>query len=66
MALFEQLDSDITNLTHILGTWLESEANEQASRLPLLDRAKLYVQLTYAIEAIIFCPRHHVPSRLVD
>jgi hypothetical protein len=29
--------------------------SEQADSLPLLDRAKFYVTMTYAIDSLIFC-----------
>jgi exosome complex protein LRP1 len=34
---------------------LKSALSETSSKLPLLDKAKLYVLVTYAIESMLFC-----------
>jgi len=34
---------------------LLGDISEMANQLPLLDRAKLYVLTTYALESLLFC-----------
>jgi exosome complex protein LRP1 len=53
--LLEQLEDNIDDLEDSLELLLEAPLSETAAKLPLLDRAKLYVSITYAIESIIFC-----------
>ena len=54
-ALVEQLGDDVGTLEGALKPLLKSNTTEVASKLALLDRAKLYILITYAIEAILFC-----------
>ena len=53
--LIEQLDDSIDDLEEALAPLLKSALSDTAAKLPLLDRAKLYVLSTYAIESLIFC-----------
>ncbi len=55
IALLEQLDDEIDDLEDSLAPVLKSALSTTASKLPLLDKAKLYVLVTYAIESMIFC-----------
>lgn len=53
--LLEQLDDNIDDLEDVLAPLLRGALSDTAARLPLLDKAKLYVLVTYAIESILFC-----------
>jgi exosome complex protein LRP1 len=55
LALLEQLDDEIDDLEESLAPLLKTALSETASKLPLLDKAKLYVLVTYAIESMLFC-----------
>lgn len=53
-----QLDGNIDQLEEVLKP-LITNLNDVASRLPLLDKAKLYVLVTYSVENALFCKKHH-------
>ena len=53
--LIEQLDDNMDDLEEALAPLLKTTLADSASKLPLLDRVKLYVLSTYAIESLIFC-----------
>ncbi|KAI9708748.1 MAG: hypothetical protein M1820_003703 [Bogoriella megaspora] len=53
-TLLDNLDGDIDNIEQALQPLLERALSETTSKLPLLDKAKLYVTVAYAIESIIF------------
>lgn len=55
--LLEQLDDNIDDLEETLDPILKAPLSETAAKLPLLDRAKFYVSITYAIESILFCKK---------
>lgn len=55
ISLLELLDDDIDGLEAALAPLTEHALPDMASRLPLLDKAQLYVLVTYAIENILFC-----------
>ncbi|KAK0661508.1 Exosome complex protein [Lasiodiplodia hormozganensis] len=50
----EALADNIDDLEDSLGPLLQSALSSHASKLPLLDKAKLYTLVTYAIESILF------------
>ncbi|KAL8798170.1 MAG: hypothetical protein Q9182_006901 [Xanthomendoza sp. 2 TL-2023] len=52
--LLEILDDDIDELEDSLAPLIKHELVESASRLPLLDKAQLYILVTYAVESILF------------
>lgn len=54
LQLLEQLDDDMDDLEESLAPLLKTALSDSVSKLPLLDKAKLYVLVTYAIESIIF------------
>jgi exosome complex protein LRP1 len=54
-SLLEQLDDEIDDLEEAISTLVKAPLSESASKLPLLDKAKLYVLVTYAIESMLFC-----------
>ena len=50
----EKLNVDLDQLEAALKPVL-GDVGDVSSKLPLLDKAKLYVMVTYAIESILFC-----------
>lgn len=54
-GMIDQLDENLDNLQDALKTILSKSLGELASDYPVLDRAKLYILVTYAIESAIFC-----------
>lgn len=57
MPLIEQLDDDIDDLEDAMAPLLQKNLSDIAGKLPLLDKAQLYVLATFAIESLLFC-RH--------
>lgn len=55
LSLLEQLDGEIDDLEESLTPLVTTTLSATASKLPLLDKAKLYMLVTYAIESILFC-----------
>lgn len=55
LSLLETLDDEIDDLEESLSPLLKSALSETSSKLPLLDKAKLYVLVTYTIESTLFC-----------
>jgi len=55
LSLLEQLDDEVDDLEESLAPLLKTALSETSSKLPLLDQAKLYVLVTYAIESVLFC-----------
>ena len=55
IALLEVLDDDIDELEETLAPVTKYALGDTASKLPLLDKAQLYILVTYAIESILFC-----------
>lgn len=55
VSLIELLDDNIDDLEEALEPLLKSALSDTARKLPLLDRAQLYVLVTYSIESILFC-----------
>ncbi|KAI9050366.1 hypothetical protein LZ554_005532 [Drepanopeziza brunnea f. sp. 'monogermtubi'] len=54
MSLLETLDDEIDDLEESLEPLIKVALSETASKLPLLDKAKLYILVTYAIESMLF------------
>ena len=59
LSLLEQLDDDIDDVEDAIAPFTKKTVPEVASKLPLLDKAKLYTLVTYAIESILFCISSH-------
>ncbi|TKA23949.1 hypothetical protein B0A50_06455 [Salinomyces thailandicus] len=53
-SLVEDLDGNIDDLETALAPLLKNALSASTSKLPLLDKAKLYVLATYAIESVLF------------
>ena len=53
--LLDDLEENVDNLEVALQPLLEHALSDTASKLPVLDRAKLYTLTAYTIESILFC-----------
>ena len=53
--LLEDFEGNIDDLEDVLQPLLKLSLAESTSQLPLLDKAKTYVLITYAIESVLFC-----------
>lgn len=58
LSLLDQLDDEVDDLEEALTPLLKAALAETSSKLPLLDKAKLYTLVTYAIESLLFCAFH--------
>ncbi|RKF79676.1 putative exosome-associated family protein [Golovinomyces cichoracearum] len=54
LDLLETLDDEIDDLEESLAPLLQANLSSTASKFPLIDKAKLYVLSTYAIESLLF------------
>ncbi|KAF4220724.1 hypothetical protein CNMCM8980_007152 [Aspergillus fumigatiaffinis] len=54
LPLLEQLDDNVDDLEEALRPILESPVSETSNKLPVLDKAKFHVLVTYALESLIF------------
>lgn len=54
LPLIESLEDNIDDLEEALEPVLKNALSDTAGKLPLLDKAQLYVLITYAIESILF------------
>lgn len=55
LSLIEGLDENVDDLKEALAPFLQTALTENAAKLPLLDKAQLYVLVAYAIESLLFC-----------
>ena len=55
LNLIELLDDNVDDLEDALAPLLGNALSDVASKMPLMDRAQLYVLVTYAIESVLFC-----------
>lgn len=53
--LVEELEDNIEDLQEAIGPLVSTPLSESAIKLPVVDKAKLYVLTTYAIESLLFC-----------
>ena len=53
--LTKQLGDGIDDLSSVLSSVVKISVTASASKMPLLDRAKMYVLIVYAIESVLFC-----------
>ncbi|KAJ5469533.1 hypothetical protein N7539_009151 [Penicillium diatomitis] len=54
LPLLEQLDDGVDDLEDALQPLLGSSLNKMSKNMPILDKAKIHVLTTYAIETLIF------------
>ena len=55
LSLLGELDDNIDDLDEALAPFIKSSLPDATGKLPLLDKAKLYVLITYALESMLFC-----------
>ena len=55
IALVRKLDDDLDGLEDALLPLCKEALSHTTGKLPLLDKAKLLVLTTYAIESVLFC-----------
>ena len=53
--LLEILEENTDQLQEVLSPLLNTALPKMSGKLPLLDKAQLYVLITYAIESLLFC-----------
>jgi len=53
--LLQVLDDNIDDLEDALSRIQHGALSDTARKLPLLDKAQLYVLMAYAIESVLFC-----------
>ncbi|MCJ1468364.1 hypothetical protein MMC07_006992 [Pseudocyphellaria aurata] len=54
LSLIEGLDENFDDLKEALAPFLQTALTKNAAKLPLLDKAQLYVLVAYAIESLLF------------
>jgi len=57
LPLLEQLDDDVDDLEEVLQPFLSQSLSKGSKNLPVMDKAKLHVLITYTLESLIFCMR---------
>lgn len=57
IPLLDQLDDNIDDLEEVLKPLLDQPLSHTSNKLPVLDKAKLHVWTTYALESLLFCTR---------
>lgn len=55
LPLLEQLDDHVDDLEEALAPVLNATVAATSKKLPVLDKAKFHVLVTYALESLIFC-----------
>ena len=55
LSLVEHLEDNIDELEESLEPLLEAALSATTKKLPVLDKAKLYVLIVYSIESLLFC-----------
>lgn len=63
ISLVEHLEDNIDELEENLEPLLSAALTATTKKLPLLDKAKLYVLIVYSIESLLFCESSIRPSR---
>ncbi|OQD76924.1 hypothetical protein PENDEC_c003G01618 [Penicillium decumbens] len=54
LPLLEQLDDDVDDLEEVLQPFLSQSLSKGSKNLPVMDKAKLHVLITYTLESLIF------------
>lgn len=55
LPLLEQLDDNVDDLEEVLQPFLGQSLSKASKNLPVMDKAKLHVLITYTLESLIFC-----------
>lgn len=55
IPLIDRLEENVDDLEEILQPLLERSLTDTSRKLPVMDRAKLHVLITYTLESLIFC-----------
>lgn len=55
MDMVNLLDDQVDDIEEALAPLLKSSLQDIAAKLPVVDKARLYVLTTYAIDSLIFC-----------
>lgn len=55
MDLVNLLDDQVDDIEDALAPLLKSSLQDIAAKLPVVDKARLYVLTTYAIDSLLFC-----------
>jgi exosome complex protein LRP1 len=53
--LLEQLEDNVDDLEEVLEPVLGQSLAKLSKNLPVMDRAKIHVLITYTLESLIFC-----------
>lgn len=55
LPVVERLEDNVDDLEEVLEPLFKRSLEETSKKLPLLERAKLHVLLTYTLESLLFC-----------
>ena len=55
LPLLDQLDYNVDDLEEVLGPIVNQSLTQTSKKLPVLEKAKLNVLTTYALESLIYC-----------
>jgi exosome complex protein LRP1 len=55
LPLLEQLDDHVDDLEEALEPLLGQSLSKTSKNLPVMDKAKLHVFVTYTLESLLFC-----------
>jgi transcription termination factor NusB len=61
LSLVEHLEDNVDELEENLEPLLSAALTTTTQKLPLLDKAKLYVLIVYSIESLLFCKTDPLP-----
>lgn len=60
LSLVEHLEHNIDQLEERLEPLLSATLTTTTKKLPVLDKAKLYVLIVYSIESLLFCTSEEI------
>lgn len=55
LPLLDRLEDNVDDLEEVLQPLLQRPLTDTSRKLPVLDRAKLHVLITYTLESLLFC-----------
>ena len=65
LPLLEQLDDNVDDLEEVLQPILANTLLKSSNKLPVMDKAKLHVLITYTLESLIFCTSQYSLQTLI-